>query len=188
MTKLNLKDLQSDKPEIKYRSAKQAIALSEKNPKALYPQLNTFVKLLNSENRVLKWVAIIVIGNLAAVDKQNKIDGLIPRLIGFLQEKEMITANNSIKALGKIAGSKPEYKEKIFKAMLCVEKATYHNQGKVSPECRNIALGKVIDVFAERHEDIKKRKELITFIARQTKNTRPAVRKRAQKLLKNISA
>jgi len=184
MRRLNLRDLQSDNPEIKYHCAKQAIALSAKNPAALYPKLDTFVKLLNGDNNVLKWVAIIIIGNLASVDKQNKINKLLPRLIGFLQEKSMITTNNTIRALGQIAASKPKYQAKIFPALLSVQKAKYYNKGVLSPECRNIALGKVIDVFAEFKDALAGWPEIVDFIKRQTKNTRPSVKKRAEKLLR----
>ncbi|MFA6099060.1 MAG: hypothetical protein WCV50_06020 [Patescibacteria group bacterium] len=182
--KLNLNDLKSEKPEIKYHCAKKAIALSEKNPQALYLQIDTFIKLLDGENNVLKWVAIIVIGNLAAADKKNKINRLVPKLIGFLREKSMITANNTIRALGKIAANKPKLQEKIFKALLGVEKAVYYNKGKISPECRNIALGKVIDVFSEFREETKNRRGILAFVRRQTKNTRPTVRKRALQFIR----
>jgi hypothetical protein len=183
---IGLRALLSNKPEIKYHCAKRAIALSEKNPKALYPQLNVFVKLLDGDNNVLKWVSIIVIGNLAGADKQNKISKLIPRLIGLLHGKSMITANNTIVALGKIAKHKPQFKEKIFRALLDVEKATYYNKGKVSPECRNIALGKVIGVLAEHSDELKDNKKAITFLQRQTKNTRSATRERAKKAIDKL--
>jgi hypothetical protein len=186
MSKLNLDLLQSEKPEIKYHCAKRAIALSAKNPKALYPDLDTFVKLLDGDNNVLKWVSIIVIGNLASVDKQNKINKLVPKLIGFLREKSLITASNSIGALGKIAKYKPQYMEKIFVAFIAVEKAAYISKGKISPECRNVVLGHVLDVFTEFKDIITNQKEVVNFIKRQTKNTRLTVQKKAVQLEKSL--
>lgn len=186
MPTLNLKDLESKNPKIKYGCTKTAIALSKKNPKALYSRLDAFVELLNNENRVLKWSAILVIGNLSQADFKNKISKLVPRLLRFLQEKEMITAANSIKALGQIAKYKPEFKQKIFLELLKVEKAQYYNKGKLSPECRNIALGKVMDVLNDFPDELKNRKELVSLVKRQTKNTRPAVKKRAVQLLSFI--
>src|SRR3972149_3735315 len=108
MPKLNFQDLKSDNPNIKYGFTKKAIALSEKKPPAIYSLLDDFVKLLENENRIFKWSAIMVIGNLSKADKKNKINKLVPRLLHFLKEKEMITAANSIKALGEIAKNKPE--------------------------------------------------------------------------------
>ncbi|RJO58904.1 hypothetical protein C4546_04875 [Candidatus Parcubacteria bacterium] len=184
MRKLNLEDLKSDNAETKYHCAKQAIALSEKNPKGLYPQLKVFTKLLDGENRVLKWVAIIIIGNLARADAKSQIDRLVPKLIGFLKGKEMITANNAIMALGKIAASKPKFKGKIFQAFLGVEKAVYYNKGQVSPECRNIALGKALEVFSLFKTDVQKSSVLLAFIGRQVRNSRPATGRKARVLLK----
>lgn len=186
MPTLNLKNLRSEKPEIKYCCAKRAIALSQKEPSALYPQMDVFVKLLDSENHILKWTAIIIIGNLSAADKQNKINKLVPRLVKFLHEKEMITAANSIKALGQIAKNKPSFKEKIFREFLKVEKAKYYNKGLLSPECRNIAIGHVLNVLDSFRDDLPSRKDIISFIKRQTKNNRLAVKRRAVQLLRQI--
>lgn len=107
MKTLDLKDLQSDTASVKYHCAKRAIAVSEKIPKSLYPKLQTFIRLLDGDNRVLRWVAIIIIGNLSKVDTKNTISKLVPRLTRLLHDKEMITANNAIKALGKIAKARP---------------------------------------------------------------------------------
>lgn len=188
MSTFNLKNLESKKPEIKYCCAKQAIELSCVKPAALYPRMDVFVKLLDSENHILKWTAIIVIGNLSAADKQNKTNKLMPHLVKFLHEKEMITAANSIRALGQIAKNKPLFKKKIFSEFLKVEKAKYYNKGLLSPECRNIAIGHVLNVFDDFKDELSNRKNIISFIKRQTKNTRPAVKKRAIILLRRIRA
>ncbi|PIY96600.1 MAG: hypothetical protein COY66_03845 [Candidatus Kerfeldbacteria bacterium CG_4_10_14_0_8_um_filter_42_10] len=183
---INLKDLESENPKIKYGCTKKAIALSEKNPQALYPMLDDFAKLLDNENRILKWSAIIVVGNLSQADKKNKISKLLPRLFNFLHEKEMITASNSIKALSQIAKYQPKFKEKIFKEFLKVEKAQYYNKGEFSPECRNIVIGQVIKEWNEFRKELNDKKDIVDFIKRQTKNTRPAVKKKAELLLNQI--
>ena len=180
---LQLKNLASDKPSVKYCTAKRAVELSKEKPRALYPKLDVFVPFLDGDNRIFKWTAIIIIGNLAIVDKNNRIDRLVPKLISFLHGQELITAANSIKALGLIAQAKPRFKEKIFTELIAVEKARYYNKGKVSPECRNVALGQVIDVLNGFREDIISRRDLMAFVKRQTKNRRLAVKKKAKELI-----
>ncbi len=187
MKQLNLKDLQSDNPHVKYHCAKQAIAQSEKNPRKLYPKLKTFINLLDSENNVLKWTSLIVIGNLAAVDAKGTITKLVPRLIAYTKDPSLITAGNASKALGKIARQKPRLRNKIFHALLGVEKITYYNKGKPSPECRTIIIGHVINVLADFKETIKGNKAIIAWLKRQIKNTRPTVKKRAKGLLSAIN-
>lgn len=114
MQKINLKDFFSEKAQTKYCCAKNAIALSKENPEKLYPEFNFFLQFLLSENHVLKWTAIIIIGNLARVDDKNKIDKIIPVFFSFLEDKNMITACNAMKALVNIAKKKMRYREKIF--------------------------------------------------------------------------
>ncbi|MFA5106705.1 MAG: DUF3795 domain-containing protein [Patescibacteria group bacterium] len=184
---LQLKNLASDKPSVKYCTAKRAVELSKEKPRALYPKLGVFVPFLDGDNRIFKWTAIIIIGNLAIVDKNNRIGRLVPKLISFLHGQELITAANSIKALGLIAQAKPRFKEKIFTELIAVEKARYYNKGKVSPECRNVALGHVLSTFEAFPQDIARQKDLQAFIKRQLKNRRPAVREAAKKLLQLIN-
>ncbi len=56
---------------IKYASIKKAIAISKEDPSKLYPDFDFFIELLNSENQIIKWTAIQVIGNLSRVDKKT---------------------------------------------------------------------------------------------------------------------
>jgi hypothetical protein len=110
--KINLADLSSSDPKVKYCCAKNLIAVAKENPASIYPHIDTFVKLLDGDNNVLKWTAIIIIGNLARVDKEKKVDRLIGRLVGFLNAGKLITANNATMALATIAIAKPQYQRK----------------------------------------------------------------------------
>ncbi len=60
-----LNDFFSKTAMIKYASTKKAIAISKEDPSELYPDFDFFVELLNSENQIIKWTAIQVIGNLS---------------------------------------------------------------------------------------------------------------------------
>jgi hypothetical protein len=179
--KINLADLQSDSAEVKYCCAKNLIAIAKENPARLYSHIDTFVKLLDGENNVLKWTAIIIIGNLARVDKENKVDKLIGRLVGFLNAGKLITANNTTMALASIAIAKPQYQKQITAELLKVEHYDYDTD-----ECRNIAMGKVIEAIGSYSSQLKDRKAVIEFAQRQTKNTRNATKKKAEQLLKKL--
>ena len=183
MTKLDLSDFSSDKAKIKYFCANQAVVLSQSCPEDLYPDFNFFTKLLESDNNILKWTAIKVIGNLSKVDNKKKAEKILPSLITLLFGKSMITAANTIGALTEIAINKPEYAEEIITALLKVKKAKYYNKGKVSPECHNIAIGHVIKSFKKLGKKVYIRKDVQAFLERQTRNTRPKVRELSEKLL-----
>ncbi len=176
-----LNDFFSKTPMIKYASTKKAIAISKEDPSELYPDFDFFVELLNSENQIIKWTAIQVIGNLSKVDKKKKVDKLLPKLISFLNCGKMITANNTILALSEIALNKPEYQEMIVKEFIKVEQYSYNTS-----ECRNVALGKVILALGKFKDKIKDRKDILEFLERQTNNTRDSVKKRAIKLLEKL--
>ncbi len=181
MCKINLDNLLSDDPKIKYGSAKKTIAISKENPAELYPGFDFFVKLLESENQIIKWTAIQIIGYLSRVDKNKKVDNLLPRLIDFLNCGKMITANNTILSLSEIVSHKPEYQERIISELLKVENYNYE-----TAECRNITLGKVILALGKFKEQIKNRKEVLDFLERQTANTRNATKKKAHELLDKL--
>ena len=180
--KINLADLQSDSAKVKYCCAKNLIAIAKENPARLYPHMDTFVKLLDGENNVLKWTAIIIIGNLARVDKEKKVDKLIGRLVGFLNAGKLITANNAIMSLASIAIAKPQYQKQITEALLKVEHYDYDTD-----ECRNIAIGKVIEAIGLYFSQLQDRKAVVEFAQRQTENTRNATRKKAERFLKKTN-
>jgi hypothetical protein len=180
--KINLADLQSDSAKVKYCCAKNLIAIAKENPARLYPHIDTFVKLLDGDNNVLRWTAIIIIGNLARVDKDKKVDRLIGRLVGFLNAGKLITANNATMALASIAIARPQYQKQITKELLKVEHYDYDTD-----ECRNIAMGKVIEAIGSYSSQLQDKKAVIKFARRQTKNTRNATRKKAERFLKKLS-
>ncbi|MBI4743995.1 MAG: hypothetical protein HY776_04150 [Actinobacteria bacterium] len=68
--KIDLKDLLSKDPKVKYGCAKNLLSLAKDNPAELYPKFDYFVELLDSENKILRWIAIDIIGSLSKVDKR----------------------------------------------------------------------------------------------------------------------
>ena len=179
MDKLNLNDLFSEEARTKYSGAKRLIALSREDPAELYPHLDFFVKLLDSENRIIRWTAIDIIEALAAVDSEGKIDTLLGRIIGFLDTGNMITANHAISALTDIALAKPEHGRKITNELLKVEHYNYETD-----ECRNIALGKVILALGKLPRNPEDEETILRFVGRQTANTRNATAKKAAQFLR----
>jgi hypothetical protein len=123
----------------------------------------------------------LVLGNLSRVDEKKKTGKLIPRLIGFLNSGKMITANNSTLALSEIALNNHEYQEIVFKEIIKVEHYNYD-----TPECQNVALGKVVEALGKFKDKIKDRKDILEFLERQTINTRVSVKKKAIELLQRL--
>lgn len=171
--------LAANKARIKYGCLKLLRIISEKQPAVLYPEIDRFFRLLDSDNTILKWGAIIIVGNLAAVDSKRKIDGVLKHYLAPISGPVMITAANVIGGAGKIAQAKPYLADTIARALLRVERARYQ-----TAECRNVALGHVVQSLDGAFDHFRQRKLIVQFVQRQLGNRRTAVKKKAERFLK----
>ena len=178
-----LEGLNNSKGSIRLGCEKILRLISEQQPELIYPHFNTFAKLLDSENNILKWGAIITISNLASVDTDNAFEKIFEKYFSSITEKNMITASNIIKNAWKIALAKPESAEGITQEILKAEKTSYENKGQLSPECNNIACGHAIDSFDKFYDIVRDKKPVLGFIKRQLNNTRKPVSIKAEKFL-----
>ncbi len=174
-----LTDLSSDNPRVKYPAAKKLIAISTRDPRSLLPRLPFFLKLLGSDNNILKWTAIDVVGNLSCIARKGRVQKLLTRVAGFLRSGKLITANHATAALAHLAHARPEYQKRITRELLRVEHYTYDTK-----ECRNIALGQVILGLGMYLKDSDHDDRVLKFVQRQTSSTRPATRKKAENFLR----
>ena len=171
--------LGADTARVKYGCLKLLRIISEIKPDILYPEIGRLIRLLDSENNILKWGAIITVGNLAVVDSEKKIDRILDRYLQPISGHVMITAANVIGGAGKIARAKPQLADRIAQAVLQVETANYQTE-----ECRNVAIGHAIASFDLFFEHLKKPQPVIEFVKRQLNNRRNAVKKKAARFLK----
>lgn len=171
--------LQAEPARMKYGCLKILRVLSEKNPGVIYPYFDRIAHLLDSENTILKWGAIIIIGNLSTVDSRNKIDGLLDEYLRPISGPVLITAANTIGGAAKIVRAKPHLAERIIRALLQVETAKFQ-----TTECRNVALGHVLKAMELFYPQAGDSQVLIDFARRQIRNRRNAVKQRAGAFLK----
>ncbi len=178
---LKLDKLQSNDPKVKYGYAKKLLQLAKDSPTFLYDYFDIWVEMMESENNILKWTAIDLIGYLSAVDKENKTDQKIESLLDFLHGGHLITSNHAIFALGLIAKNKPEHRTKIIKELLAVSKDKFE-----TGECKNIAIGKVVLALNGFLDDIRGDKKILTFVKESQLSTRHATKKKADALMKKL--
>ncbi|UCE15572.1 MAG: hypothetical protein JSV12_06775 [Candidatus Bathyarchaeota archaeon] len=172
--------ISSENSRIKFKSAKILRVISEENPEILYSKMDFFVNLLDRQNRILKWNAIDVIGNLTSVDSKNNFDKIFKKYYSFLSAESMITVAHVVDNSGKIAKAKPHLTEKITHELFKIEKIP-RNQ-----ECKNILLGKAILAFGMFFDQIENKDYVISFVKRQLNNARNATKAKAEKILKII--
>jgi len=173
--------ISSTNPKIKFGCAKVLRTISEKNPQMLYSKMDFFANLLDSENNILKWIAIDIIANLTIVDSNNEFNRLFKKFCGFLYEGSLITAGHVVDNSGKIALSKPELQDKITEELLKVEEIPLPTK-----ECRNILIGKTIKAFEVYCDKIRDKDKVVSFVKRQLDNPRNATKAKAEKFLKRL--
>lgn len=174
-------ELTSKIARVKFGCSKSLMLISEQYPSLLYPKIEKVFSMLDSPNQILKWNAIAILGNLAAVDSERRIRSVLPKLYAFLSCGELITANNTINALGKIGRAFPEEQAKITSLLLKIERAAFETD-----ECRNIAIGKSILALQMFVDPAKSRKDVKEFARAQIGNRRPATAAKAKSFLKKI--
>ena len=175
-----LNGISSENPRVRFKSAKILRIVSEQNPEMLYSKMDSFIRLLDSENNILKWNAMDIIANLTLVDSENKFDEIFEKYYGLLSDESMVTAGHVADNSGKIAKAKPYLQNKITTELLKIESIP---RGQ---ECKNILLGKVILSFGQYIDQVKNKEKIISLAKRQLNNTRNATKKKAEKFLIKI--
>jgi hypothetical protein len=117
--------LSSPTARTRFRAAKLLVEASRQSPGVLYSRFDFFVQLLDADNRILRWNAVRILGNLAAADHENKLDALLDRLFAPIPGPEMITAANAIAAAAAVALAKPHLADRIATEVLKVKRARY---------------------------------------------------------------
>jgi len=64
----------SDVARLKFPAAKALRSLSQRAPDLIYPHFDFFASFLRHENAILRWNAILILGNLATVDGERRVD------------------------------------------------------------------------------------------------------------------
>jgi hypothetical protein len=166
----------------KNAAAKVLQLMSAEFPVRLYPRFDFFTGLLEGKDNILRWIAADVIGNLVAVDTENRVDDrLLARFVRLLADEVMITAAHSVENLGKIALHKPQLRQPITAALLKADSVSRH------PECHNILAGKRIDAMARYVHLVEDAAPIVAFVRSQTNNSRNATRKKAEGFLKKFA-
>jgi hypothetical protein len=171
--------LDGNKPALRFGSLNVLRLLSVRNPEILYPEIDVFIKLLDSEKSVFQWGAIFIIGSLAAVDSKGRISKIFDRYFAPITGPDLIPAANVIQGASRIAAAKPRLAAKIAKELLKVEKAEYK-----TPACRNVVLGQAIEAFDGFFHKLKEKAPVARFVRRQLENSRKSTARSAERFLK----
>jgi hypothetical protein len=164
---------------IKYSCNNTLLILSKNKPEIIYPYFDVFNNYLKSENKFIKWSAILIIANLTMYDNKKKFDKIFNSYFSEIKGPVMITAANIIKGAAVIAKAKPYLTEKITKELFKVKNAKYQ-----TGECLNIVIGYTISSFDKFFKQIKDQDEVLDFVRSSINNRRKPTRNKAEKFIK----
>ena len=161
----------------RYNCFKILNIVSEKNPIILYPHWDFFVNHLKSENNYHKMSAVLILTNLASVDKEDRFNGIFDIFYDNLKSKKTIVPIYIVKSFGKIVKFKPNLEEKIVNLLLNIEKIYPGKQIE-------LVKSAVIESFSEFFYKTKNKEKIINFVEKQVNSESPKTRKIAKDFLK----
>jgi hypothetical protein len=167
---------------IKYGCAKVFRLLAEQQPALIAPYFNRFVALLDHENNIMKWEGLFVLSHLAKAVKQSQFAKIYDKYFSFIPGPIMISAANAIQGGARIALAYPAWADRIALEILKVSRARYQ-----TAECQRVATGHAITALGEFFDLLKEKQPVLEFVRKQSKNSRAAVVKKAEKFLKKNS-
>jgi len=173
-----LSGLKSKEETFRYNCSKVLTMISQEHGELLYPKWDYFAEFLSSNNTYWKLSAILVIANLARIDKDNEFEKIFERYYQLLDDRSMITAIYAASNSGKIAKAKPSLEAKITEKLLDIDK-THHNSDR-----RDLIKAGIMEAFDEYFEETSEKEKMIEFVRQQLKSSSPKARKVAAKFLK----
>jgi hypothetical protein len=180
-----LNGVSSSKAAIRYGCAKVLMDLTEKHPEKLYPHMDFFIALLDSNYRILTWNAMAIIANLAKVDEDKKFDAIFDKYYGFLNDAYMVTVANVVGNSAKIALAKPYLTQRITNELLKIEniQTTPH----LTEECKRVIAEHAIKSFALFFDEIEEKEKVISFVKSHVDSPRKTLGKAAEEFLLKFS-
>ena len=176
--------LETEKTAVKYQAEKVVRQLSEKDPRRLYPYFMRVAGLFNSPNQFIKWGAILTLPNLLPVDSENQWKTVREAYLPFYKSQAIAEFGNAVQSVPKILSAHPEEEQTILPLLLDVDSRVFLHKGEVSPECKNVAKGHVLECFINLYARSSYQTQMRGFAKQNLENPRKQVRAKASKLLK----
>ncbi len=173
--------LDADAAAVRFGCAKALCLVAEAEPGVLYPAFDSFVALLQHPNKIFPWQAARILSHLARVDTAGRFAAVFKTYFAPVAGPVMITAANAIQGGARIAVAQPRLADRIASEILKVRRARYQ-----TPECRNVAAGHALLALGDMFHLLKHRNPALRFVRSQLRNPRPATRKKAEKLLRQL--
>lgn len=165
----------------RFDAGKALVATARKDPMRVYPHFDDIAALLGCDSKVVCWNAMQIVAALAPADVERRIDAILDAYLSLVSCGNLVSAVNAIDGAGRIVACRPDLLERILPAMLAVPRAAFK-----TAECRNVAIGAVLDALEALGARVCQREDAASFIRRQQTNPRAAVAKHATKMIASL--
>lgn len=183
----SLIEIESTEPSaVKFAAEKAVRSISESSPKLFEGMEAEIFSLLKSENTFIRLGNIITCANLAVLSSDKILELLIEDYIPFLYSTNIAEFGNAVKGIPKIISVFPSLEEKLIPPLFEISERVFIHKGKPSDECRNVAVGKVMEVFEKIGKNSPYRQEMLNFAEMNLTNTRNSAKRKAEKLVKKL--
>lgn len=179
--------METEKTAAKYMAEKIVRYISEDKPQLLYPFFDRLFALLDSENAFIRLGVILSVSNLLELDSrtERKWEGCAERYLRLLDTDDIAVFGNTVQSIPKLLKAYPEAADRVFPLILETDSHTFYRKQEPSPECRNVAVGHVIDCFSALFGLPGYHEEMIAFAERNRDNDRKQVRGKIAGFLKH---
>lgn len=183
----SLIDVESTEPSaVKFTAEKAVRSISESNPELFEGMEAEIFSLLKSENTFIRLGNIVTCANLSVLSSDKIPELLKEDYIPFLYSTNIAEFGNAVKGIPKIISVFPSLEEKLLPPLFEISKRVFIHKGKPSDECRNVAAGKVMEVFEKIGKNSPYRQEMLNFAEMNLTNTRNSAKRKAEKLVKKL--
>lgn len=183
----SLIEIESTEPSaVKFAAEKAVRSISESNPE-LFEGIETEIfSLLKSENTFIRLGNIITCANLAVLSSDKTLELLKKEYIPFLYSANIAEFGNAVKGIPKIISVFPSLEEKLIPPLFEINERVFVHKGKPSDECRNVASGKVMEVFEKIGKNSPYQQDMLNFAENNLTNTRNSTKRKAEKIVKKL--
>lgn len=176
--------IETEKSAVKYQAEKAVRQLSETDPQLLSPYFMRIAGFLGSSNQFIKLGTLLTIPNLLPVDSENQWKAIRETYLAFYKSQTIAEFGNAVQSLPKILAVHPQEEQIILPLLLDVDSRVFIHKGEISPECKNVAKGHILECFLNLYARSSYQTEMRAFAEQNLENPRKQVRTRANKLLK----
>ena len=163
---------------IRYNCFKVLMHIAGTRSELLYPEWDSFVQLLSSNNSYHKMAAVQLVAGLVKADTEGKFEKIFETYFGLLDDQSVIVAIYVASNAGQIVNAKPALQARVTDMLLGIE-STHHLPGRKAL----IAAG-AVEAFGEYMGQASNRDRIVEFVSRQQQSQSPKTRKLAKEFLK----